>query len=150
MKGYDYNILLTCFYISYILFEFPANMMCKWVGPGWFIPTCSLCFGIASLGTAYVHNLGSACGVRFILGIFEAGMLPGIAYYLSRYVYLALRRSFGSPFQLVSPRRARFSAIAIRCDGASSRYYCCSPDVLALTLFLRCLWRASCLRNSQT
>lgn len=25
------------------------------------------------------------CGVRFVLGIFEAGMLPGIAYYMSRW-----------------------------------------------------------------
>lgn len=25
------------------------------------------------------------CAVRFVLGIFEAGMLPGIAYYLSRW-----------------------------------------------------------------
>lgn len=59
--------------------------MCKYVGPGWFIPTTSLGFGIASIGTAYVHTLRSACGVRFVLGIFEAGMLPGIAYYLSRW-----------------------------------------------------------------
>lgn len=60
-------------------------MACKWLGPGWFIPATSLGFGIASLGTAYVGHLSTACGVRFILGIFEAGMLPGIAYYLSRW-----------------------------------------------------------------
>ena len=60
-------------------------MACKFFGPGWFIPATSLGFGIASLGTAYVHSFSAACGVRFILGIFEAGMLPGIAYYLSRW-----------------------------------------------------------------
>jgi len=32
-----------------------------------------------------VHNIHSASGVRFLLGIFEAGMLPGIAYYMSRW-----------------------------------------------------------------
>ena len=60
-------------------------MACKWIGPGWFIPAISLGFGIASLGTGFVNNLSAACGVRFILGVFEAGMLPGIAYYLSRW-----------------------------------------------------------------
>lgn len=55
------------------------------MGPGWFIPIISLCFGIASIGTAFVQNIHSACGVRFVLGIFEAGMLPGIAYYMSRW-----------------------------------------------------------------
>lgn len=60
-------------------------MACKWIGPGWFIPTISLGFGIASLGTAFVNHLSSACGVRFVLGVFEAGMFPGVAYYLSRW-----------------------------------------------------------------
>ncbi|KAF2004675.1 MFS general substrate transporter [Amniculicola lignicola CBS 123094] len=60
-------------------------MLCKWVGPGWFIPATSLGFGICSIGTAFVHNKSAVCGVRFLLGIFEAGMLPGIAYYMSRW-----------------------------------------------------------------
>nr|OQO25877.1 hypothetical protein B0A51_07659 [Rachicladosporium sp. CCFEE 5018] len=85
MTGYDYNIVLSCFYISYILFEIPANMLCKKIGPGWFIPGTTLLFGICSFGTAFVHNFSAMCGVRFVLGIFEAGMLPGIAYYLSRW-----------------------------------------------------------------
>jgi MFS family permease len=85
LKGYDYNRVLSAFYISYIIFEIPANMTCKLVGPGWFIPAISLGFGICSICTAFVHNIHSASGVRFVLGIFEAGMLPGIAYYLSRW-----------------------------------------------------------------
>ena len=85
MKGYDYNGVLSIFYISYIVFEIPSNMACKWMGPGWFIPLISLCFGIASIGTAFVHSRAAISGVRFLLGIFEAGMLPGIAYYMSRW-----------------------------------------------------------------
>ena len=85
MKGYDYNGVLSVFYISYIIFEIPSNMACKWIGPGWFIPLISLCFGIVSIGTAFVQSRAAISGVRFLLGIFEAGMLPGIAYYMSRW-----------------------------------------------------------------
>jgi MFS family permease len=85
LGGYDYNRILSVFYISYILFEIPSNMVCKLVGPGWFIPTISLGFGICSICTAFVHNIHSASAVRFLLGMFEAGMMPGIAYYLSRW-----------------------------------------------------------------
>jgi len=85
LKGYDYNIVLTVFYVSYIVFEIPATTACKFFGPGWFIPVTSLGFGICSIGTAFVHHRAAACGVRFLLGVFEAGMLPGIAYYMSRY-----------------------------------------------------------------
>ncbi|KAF2010441.1 putative MFS transporter [Aaosphaeria arxii CBS 175.79] len=85
LKGYDYNTVLSVFYISYIVMEIPANMLCKYMGPGWFIPITSLGFGISSIGTAFVHDIHAVCGVRFILGVFEAGMLPGIAYYMSRW-----------------------------------------------------------------
>ncbi|KAK4186369.1 putative transporter [Podospora australis] len=85
MSGYDYNALLSIFYISYILAEIPSNICCKWIGPGWFIPAISLGFGAVSIATAFVNNFSQAAAVRFILGIFEAGMLPGIAYYLSRW-----------------------------------------------------------------
>ncbi|KAF2127773.1 MFS general substrate transporter [Dothidotthia symphoricarpi CBS 119687] len=85
LAGYDYNSILSVFYISYILFEIPSNICCKWIGPGWFIPGISLCFGAVSIATAFVHNKAQVSGVRFVLGIFEAGMLPGIAYYMSRW-----------------------------------------------------------------
>lgn len=49
------------------------------------IPAISLGFGICSLGTAFVHDIHAVSGVRFLLGVFEAGMMPGIAYYLSRW-----------------------------------------------------------------
>ncbi|KAH0839233.1 putative transporter [Fonsecaea pedrosoi] len=85
LTGNDYNVVLSTFYISYILFELPANMACKYFGPGWFLPATSLAFGIFSICTAFVHHIGAACGVRFLLGVAEAGMLPGIAYYMSRW-----------------------------------------------------------------
>jgi sugar phosphate permease len=85
LKGYDYNTVLSVFYISYILFEIPLNMVCKCMGPGWFLPGTTLGFGVVTVAFAFVTDKSSACGVRFLLGIFEAGMLPGIAYYLSRW-----------------------------------------------------------------
>lgn len=95
--AYDYNQLASIFYISYILFEIPSNLACKWMGPGYFIPILTLGFGIASLAFAYVNNLEQGCGVRFVLGMFESGVMPGMSYYLSRwYVFVtwtASRRS---------------------------------------------------------
>lgn len=85
LVGYDYNEVLSIFYISYILFEIPANILCKHIGPGWFIPATSLGFGICSVACAFVKTKAQIAGVRFLLGLFEAGMLPGIAYYMSRW-----------------------------------------------------------------
>lgn len=35
--------------------------------------------------TGFATNFSNAAGIRFLLGVFESGMLPGIAYYLSRW-----------------------------------------------------------------
>jgi MFS family permease len=85
MSGYNYNTVLLVFYISYIVFEIPSNIACKWLGPGWFLPGLTMAFGLCSVFTAFVHTTASAASVRFVLGIFEAGMMPGITYYLSRW-----------------------------------------------------------------
>ncbi|UPK92084.1 hypothetical protein LCI18_003019 [Fusarium solani-melongenae] len=69
LSGYDYNQILSIFYISYIVFEIPSNIACKWIGPGWFLPALALAFGLMTVAFAFV--------------VTRAGMLPGIAYYLS-------------------------------------------------------------------
>ncbi|KAH7040886.1 major facilitator superfamily domain-containing protein [Microdochium trichocladiopsis] len=111
MTGYDYNTLLSIFYISYILFEIPSTIACKWIGPGRFIPFLTLAFGVVSVGTAFVHTLSEACGVRFVLGIFEAGMMPCISYYLSRWYRrgeLAFRLSL---FIVMAPLAGAFGGL---------------------------------------
>ncbi|KAJ5101242.1 hypothetical protein NUU61_003464 [Penicillium alfredii] len=85
LEHYDYNAVLSIFFVAYIIFEIPSNIACKWIGPGWFLPSITLGFGICSVATAFVTDIHSASGVRFLLGMFEAGLLPGIAYYLSRW-----------------------------------------------------------------
>lgn len=85
LQGNDYNIVLSIFFISYTLLEIPSNIMCKWLGPGWFLPAITIGFGVCSIASGLVHNFSQACGVRFLLGMFEAGSMPGIAYYLSRW-----------------------------------------------------------------
>ncbi|EAU31986.1 predicted protein [Aspergillus terreus NIH2624] len=85
LKGYDYNIALSIFYIPYILLEIPSNMACKYFGPEKFLPFLTVCFGVCSIAMGFVTNFSSICGVRFLLGCFEGGILPGIAYFLSRW-----------------------------------------------------------------
>lgn len=107
MKGYDYNISLSAFYASYVAAEvrrtetaigvpgrllrlcafttrpqIPSNIMAKIVGPGKWLPFLTFSFGLLSLCTAWVNSFGSLVAVRFLLGAFEAGLLPGIAFYM--------------------------------------------------------------------
>lgn len=82
MAGTNFNSVNSIFYISYITFGIPLNLLCKMVGPGWYLPIVTIAFGLTSICTAYVHNFAGLAGVRFTLGIFEAAVMPGIAYYV--------------------------------------------------------------------
>ncbi|CAI4217804.1 unnamed protein product [Parascedosporium putredinis] len=94
LQGFDYNMILSIFYISYIIFEIPASVCCKWMGPGWFLPLTSLLFGIVSVATAFTHSRAAICGVRFLLGIFEAARRA--TFRLSLYMVMApLAGAFG-------------------------------------------------------
>lgn len=75
------------------------------------MPLTTVLFGVCSLATAYVTTKSQAAGVRFLLGIFEAGMMPGIAYYLSRWYRrseLAFRLSL---YIVMSPLAGAFGGL---------------------------------------
>ena len=42
-------------------------------------------FGVVTIGTAFIQNFGGLVATRIMLGVSEGGLLPGIAYLLSRY-----------------------------------------------------------------
>ncbi|KAI1411465.1 putative MFS transporter [Hypoxylon sp. FL1857] len=111
MRGNDYNALLSIFFISYIIFQIPSNLANKMIGPGWFIPFLSFGFGVCSLGMAFVKDMPAACGVRFLLGLFEAGMMPGISYYLSRWYRRAELVFRISLFVVMSPLAGAFGGL---------------------------------------
>ena len=84
MHGLDYNKVLAIFYVAYIVFEMPCMFLRKLIGPGWYLPGATAAFGVMTLATGFAHSLNAMYAIRFLLGITEAAVLPGIAYYLSR------------------------------------------------------------------
>lgn len=58
-----------------------------------------------------MNNFSQAAGVRFVLGIFEAGMLPGIAYYMSRWYRRAELTFRLSLYIVMAPLAGAFGGI---------------------------------------
>ncbi|KAF7308910.1 MFS general substrate transporter [Mycena kentingensis (nom. inval.)] len=111
MKGYDYNIALTVFYILYILFDVPSNLMLKRYGSKW-LAFMVVGFGVTTLGTAFVKNYGQLVVTRAFLGICEAGNLAGLTYVVSRYYRrheLVLR--IGIYFAIATPLAGAFGGL---------------------------------------
>ncbi|OQO01552.1 hypothetical protein B0A48_12588 [Cryoendolithus antarcticus] len=85
MTGDDYNIALFSFFITYILFEVPSNIIIKRVRPSLYLSGIMVCWGIATIGQGLVTNVGGLIGLRLVIGFFEAGFFPGCLYLLAMY-----------------------------------------------------------------
>ncbi|CAE6420941.1 unnamed protein product [Rhizoctonia solani] len=85
LVGYQYNIGLSIFYITYALSEVPSNLLLKRVGASKWIPILVIGCGLICFSTAFIKNFAGFMVVRTMLGICEGGMMPGLAFYLSTY-----------------------------------------------------------------
>jgi ACS family tartrate transporter-like MFS transporter len=71
------------FFVGYFVAELPSNLILAKVGARRWIARILLTWGIISALTAFVWNDWSFYGIRFLLGIAEAGFYPGIVLYLT-------------------------------------------------------------------
>ncbi|KAJ7646876.1 MFS general substrate transporter [Roridomyces roridus] len=81
--GNEYNIALTMYFVPYCLFECPANLVLKKFRPSRWLPGITLVWGIVMTLMGLVKTYPQLVGVRVCLGIAEAGLFPGVVYYLS-------------------------------------------------------------------
>jgi D-galactonate transporter len=71
------------FFLGYFLFEVPSNLILSKVGARKWIARILLTWGVISGATAFVTGIWSFLGIRFLLGLAEAGFYPGIILYLT-------------------------------------------------------------------
>jgi ACS family tartrate transporter-like MFS transporter len=71
------------FFFGYFLFEIPSNLILSKVGARRWIARILLTWGVISGLTAFITGTWSFLGIRFVLGLAEAGFYPGIILYLT-------------------------------------------------------------------
>jgi MFS transporter, ACS family, tartrate transporter len=71
------------FFLGYIAFEVPSNVMLARFGARLWIARIMISWGVLSAAMAFVQGPNSFYTVRFLLGIAEAGFFPGIIFYLT-------------------------------------------------------------------
>ncbi|KAI0071230.1 MFS general substrate transporter [Panus rudis PR-1116 ss-1] len=81
----EYNTSLALYFIAYVIFELPANIILKRFNPQIWLPTLTLLWGIVSVCQGLVKNKAGLFGIRFLLGVTEAGLFPGVIYVFSVY-----------------------------------------------------------------
>ncbi|KAL8674320.1 MAG: hypothetical protein Q9168_001249 [Polycauliona sp. 1 TL-2023] len=80
LKNTQYNTALTIFFVPYILFEIPSNILLKKFKPHLWLSLCMFGFGLVTICQGLVKNYSGLLATRFFLGLFESGMFPGSFY----------------------------------------------------------------------
>lgn len=78
-----YSITLVVFFIGYVLFEVPSNMLLTRIKPSVYLPTIMFLWGVVTIGMAFTPSYHGLIGFRVAMGILEAGFAPGVLLILS-------------------------------------------------------------------
>ncbi len=98
-----YGIGAGIFFIGYGLCEVPSNLLLVRFGARVWIARIMITWGLISAGMMFVEGVWSFYIMRFLLGVAEAGFLPGIIYYLSQWFPRAHRAKAVSWFMIGIP-----------------------------------------------
>jgi MFS family permease len=87
-----YGLGAGIFFLGYFLFEVPSNILLHRVGARLWIARVMITWSIVSAATLFVKTPTMFYVLRFVLGLAEAGLFPGVILYLT-YWYPARRRA---------------------------------------------------------
>ena len=71
------------FFIGYVLVEVPSNLALNRFGARRWLARIAVSWGIVAIAIGFAPNAATLLVLRFLLGVAEAGLFPGVIYYLS-------------------------------------------------------------------
>ena len=83
MTEAEFGFAASVFFIGYLIFEVPSNLALNYFGARPWIARIMFTWGLATVLTAFVSSSTWFLVVRFVVGTCEAGLYPGIIFYLS-------------------------------------------------------------------
>jgi MFS family permease len=91
------------FFIGYLVLEVPSNLALHRFGARIWLARIMITWGLVSLLFTWVQNYPQLIGLRFLLGIAEAGFFPGAILFLSTWVPARHRGKMLALFYLAQP-----------------------------------------------
>lgn len=80
---HQYQVATSLTYVLYIIAEIPSNLVLKYASPRIWIPLLVFLWGIVTCLQGLATSTGGFYVARLFLGLAEAGILPGLALWLT-------------------------------------------------------------------
>ena len=98
------------FYIGYVAFEVPSNLLLYKVGARRWIARIMVTWGLLSAALCFARNAEEFFIIRFLLGAAEAGSTPGVIYWMSKWMPAEERAKAVSRYMSAGPIAVIFGA----------------------------------------
>lgn len=83
MKGSDFNLATSIFFVGYLLMQLPSNLLITRVRPSIYLASAMALWGAVSACNGATKKFTDLVVVRFFLGFVEAPFFPGAIFMLS-------------------------------------------------------------------
>ncbi|WP_313520385.1 MFS transporter [Pseudomonas sp.] len=80
-----YGLGASLFFVGYFLFEVPSNMLLHRIGARVWIARIMISWGLASAAMMFVNSETWFYVLRFLIGVMEAGFVPGVLYFFTQW-----------------------------------------------------------------
>jgi len=107
-----FGLATTLFYVMYVICGIPSNVMLSIVGARRWIAILMVVWGIASTATMFATGPGSLYVLRMLVGIAEAGFLPGLLLYLTFWFPAHYRARANALFMIAMPVTMALGSLA--------------------------------------
>lgn len=91
------------FFLGYFFFEVPSNLYLQKIGARKTLARVMIFFGAVTIAFAFVHDDFWFFALRFLLGVAEAGFLPGVIFYLTKWAPVQARAKLFGMFVVAIP-----------------------------------------------
>ncbi|KAG1798490.1 major facilitator superfamily domain-containing protein [Suillus plorans] len=133
LTGLRYNIAAAVFFIPLSLAEVPSNIALKLLRPSRWIPFIMVAWGIVSTLMCLVRSYRSLVVARVFLGLAQAGLFPGVNYYICLWYPRSERSKRIAIFFSSASVAGAFSGL-LAADGRSRRIAWLAIDCTATVL----------------
>jgi sugar phosphate permease/phenylpyruvate tautomerase PptA (4-oxalocrotonate tautomerase family) len=99
----QFGVAASLLYAGYILFEIPSNLMMQRSGVGVMLLRIMTLWGVATILLGFARSANEFYILRFLVGLAEAGFLPGILLYMTYWFPERLRGRMTSLFVMAVP-----------------------------------------------
>ena len=83
MHGTEFNTATSIYFVGYIIFQSPSNMLLTRLRPSIYLPLAAALWGIVAAAQSSCQSYGGLVAARFFLGVAEAPVFPASLLLLS-------------------------------------------------------------------